>query len=55
MSSREECSFHFSNFVIIGLSANCSLDIIWFLIALPEVDLSTSEANPFDIYHILDV
>ena len=42
-SIKDECTFHFSNFLIITLccsSANFSLNIISFLIAPPEVFLS---------------
>ena len=41
--AKGDCSFLFLNFLIFGLCnspANCSLDIVSFLIAPPEVFLS---------------
>ena len=43
LSIKDECTFPFSNFLIIGLcnsSANSLFEIFSFLIALPEADLS---------------
>ena len=43
LSIKDECTFPFSNFLIIGLcnsSANSLFEIFSFLIALPQADLS---------------
>ena len=54
----DECTFHFSNFAIIGLCnslVNSWLDIISLLTATSEVFyLKTYKQGPFDINHILD-
>ena len=61
LSVKDECTFLFSNFLIIGLcnsSAICLLDIISFLIAPAEAFLSKKFINHWlkqvhvDIYHV---
>ena len=57
-----ECTFLLLNFLIIGLcssSANCLLEIISFLIPLPEGFFYQKiykplKQDPFDIHHISD-
>ena len=48
LSLKDEYTFLFSNFLIIGLcnfSTNCWFYLISFLIPLPVTDLPASEAN----------
>ena len=67
--SVDECTFHYLNFLIIGMSNSSAyswFDIIFLLRAPPEADLSVSKADIlskiykpskqdlFDIHHILD-
>ena len=62
LSLKNESNFLFLNFLIIGLcdsSANSLLDIISFLIALPDVSFYQKFYKPlkkdrFDIHHVLD-
>ena len=48
LSTNDDYTFRFLNFQIVGLSnssTNSLLDLILFLVASPEADLSASEAD----------